>query len=53
MMADEFERLWLANRAAFAEDVKSALAQRLGTDIKQGVRPLVGRLVAQRPGALT
>jgi hypothetical protein len=32
MMADEVERLWVASRTAFAEDVSSALAERLGTD---------------------
>jgi len=32
LLADEIERLWEANRTAFANDVGAALAQRLGTD---------------------
>jgi hypothetical protein len=32
MLADEVERLRVASRSAFAEDVRGALAQRLGTD---------------------
>ena len=32
LLADEIERLWEANRTAFANDIGAALAQRLGTD---------------------
>jgi hypothetical protein len=32
LMADEVERLWRASRSAFGEDVRTALAERLGTD---------------------
>jgi hypothetical protein len=32
LMADEVERLWEANRTAFANDIGNALAERLGTD---------------------
>jgi hypothetical protein len=32
MLADEIERLWEASRHAFANDIGSALAQRLGTE---------------------
>ena len=32
MLADEIERLWEANRTAFANDIATALAHRLGTD---------------------
>jgi len=32
LLADEIERLWQANRTAFANDIGAALAQRLGTD---------------------
>lgn len=32
LMADEIEHLWEASRAAFANDIGAALAQRLGTD---------------------
>jgi hypothetical protein len=32
LLADEVERLWEASRTAFANDVGTALAQRLGTD---------------------
>jgi len=31
LLADEIERLWEANRTAFANDIGAALAQRLGT----------------------
>jgi hypothetical protein len=32
LLADEVQRLWEANRTAFANDIGTALAQRLGTD---------------------
>jgi hypothetical protein len=32
MLADEVDRLRAASRSAFADDVRSALAHRLGTD---------------------
>jgi hypothetical protein len=32
LLADEIERLWEANRTAFANDIGAALAQRLSTD---------------------
>jgi hypothetical protein len=32
LLADEVERLWAASRTAFANDIGTALAQRLGTD---------------------
>ena len=32
LMADEIERLWEASRTAFANDIGTALAHRLGTD---------------------
>jgi hypothetical protein len=32
LLADEVERLWEANRTAFANDIGAALAERLGTD---------------------
>jgi hypothetical protein len=32
LLADEVERLWEANRTAFANDIGAALADRLGTD---------------------
>ena len=32
LLADEVERLWEANRTAFANDIGNALAERLGTD---------------------
>jgi hypothetical protein len=32
LLADEIERLWEANRTAFANDIGAALADRLGTD---------------------
>ena len=32
LMADEIELLWEASRAAFANDIGTALAHRLGTD---------------------
>ena len=32
LMADEVERLWEARRLAFASDIGTALAHRLGTD---------------------
>jgi hypothetical protein len=36
LMADEVERLWRASRSAFGEDVRSALAERLGTNAQAG-----------------
>jgi hypothetical protein len=32
MLADEVERLWEANRSAFGNDIRTALANRLGTE---------------------
>jgi hypothetical protein len=32
LLADEIERLWESGRQAFANDMRTALAQRLGTD---------------------
>jgi hypothetical protein len=32
MLADEIERLWDASRTAFANDIGTALADRLGTE---------------------
>jgi hypothetical protein len=32
LLADEIERLWEANRTAFASDIGAALAERLGSD---------------------
>jgi len=32
LLADEIDRLWEANRTAFANDIGAALAHRLGTD---------------------
>ena len=32
LLADEIERLWEASRHAFASDIGTALAQRLGTE---------------------
>ena len=32
LLADEVERLWEANRTAFARDISSALTERLSTD---------------------
>lgn len=36
MLTDEVERLWEASRHAFANDIGSALARRLGTESTTG-----------------
>ncbi len=41
LMAEEIERLWEASRQAFASDIGTALADRLGAEQKSG-GPLTG-----------
>ena len=36
LLADEIERLWEASRTAFANDIGTALADRLGTAPRRG-----------------